>query len=230
MTPDRLDNLTLAEAMDLLNERDATISRQATQISMLRQSLREASGAVAPVCAESVLSSGSAPASDSAGLAEALEARTNELMGERSAANEMRAALAEAIAEAERQRAAAAAARLAADDAVQALCAARDAVASGDTSSRETAALVGMELSKAKLQVVTLTEQLADVEAQLGAARVAQHIEARDTMGAASLCRQSVKEIVSLHRALDAIVAAMEDATGLNGAAASAVSVADGEG
>lgn len=196
MSSDRLDSLTLAEALDLLRERDVTIRQL--------QSATASSGLATP------------------DFAEALEASRRELADERTAANELRAALAEAIAEAERHRAAAAAARSAADEAVLALRAAGDVVGSGGMSSRETAELVGMELSKAKLEVVSLTEQLAAVESQLRSARVAQHIEARDTVGAASLCRQSVKEIVSLHQALDAIVADMEDATGADGAAAGA--------
>lgn len=258
MDYDKLKHLSLTEAMDLLKEQDGTIRQlqeserasetalvqlkaQAQEISRLRQSLREAEeelhrtreacGASSPVCAESVMS-GLAPTStsDSAGLAEALEASRKEFMDERSTANELRAVLAEAIAEAERQTAAAAAARFAADEAVLALRAARDVVGSGGMASRETGELVGMELSKAKLEVVTLTEELAAAESQQRSARFAQHVEARETLGAAALCRQSVKEIVSLHRALDAIVAGMEDATRADGAAASAIAGADGVG
>jgi hypothetical protein len=249
MSSARHDNLTLAEAKDFLDERDATIRRlkeseralkmafedQAQQISGLRQSLargeiwsgREACSAAAPVCAESALLSGLASTSDPARLAEALEVSMKEQMDERAAATELRSAVAEAIAEAARQKAAAVAARAAADEAVLALRASRDVVGFSGMPSRETAELVGMELSKAKLEVVTLTGQLAAAESQLSSSRVAQHIEARDTLSAASLCRQSVKEIVSLHRALDAIVACMEDDTRADGAAASATAGAD---
>eukprot|EP00967_Tisochrysis_lutea_P129526 scaffold222811_cov42-Tisochrysis_lutea.AAC.1 len=72
---------------------------------------------------------------------------------------------------------------------------------------------VGTELSAAKVEAVVLSERLAATETQLRRARVAQHVEARDIMSAISLCRQSVKEIVGVHQALDSLVSNMEDAS-----------------
>mmetsp|Transcript_17638 Transcript_17638/g.57884 ORF Transcript_17638/g.57884 Transcript_17638/m.57884 type:complete len:266 (-) Transcript_17638:256-1053(-) len=59
-------------------------------------------------------------------------------------------------------------------------------------------------------QAAGMEERCERAEAALREARVAQHVAAHDAVGAASHCRRSVKELVSLHRALDASLAAME--------------------
>jgi len=136
---------------------------------------------------------------------------------EHTVADDLRSALKVAIAEADRQRATAASARSEADAASEKL---RRALSGGGMPAGDAAELIGHELANAKLEVASLTERLVAAESHARAARVAQHIESREAMDAAAHCRQSVKELVSLHTAFDGIVAGMEEASGTGGAVA----------